>query len=303
MSKFPGTIQTMPEAEYHARPELSNSMLWTFRQSPAKMIWDRSNSASTSAQVFGSAAHAKILENKDFLVAEQCSAILKNGKRCSKMGSLYLPSEITNGMLGDTGSWYCKTSGHAADDAYEPVDVISEGDRDMIAAMQERFIAHPAASILLVGANVIEASIFFPYEGVDCRSRIDILNAAKNYAADYKTTRSLEDWGVEYCGRMRDEVVSRLMYNYGYYRQAAFYLAGLAACGIFLDNFIFIVQEKTPPYDLAVLRISGPALSLARQELEQDVLDYRTCLEADEWPGAGPDHIIDVDLPPYAYTT
>jgi len=93
--------------------------------------------------------------------------------------------------------------------------------------------------------------------------------------ADYKSCRSASP---EHLRKVIDE--------YGYNCQAAWYLDGVEALNLAdAAAFVFVCQEKEPPYLVTVAEPDGLSMHLAR-ELNRRAIDlYARCVAEDHWPG------------------
>jgi hypothetical protein len=108
-------------------------------------------------------------------------------------------------------------------------------------------------------------------------------------AIDYKTTVSAEPGAIR-----------RTVHKFGYHQQAAFYGAGLAALGFGDLPFLFVFQEKVPPYLVTVTQLDEAALALGAELNRRAINLYARCLADDVWPGYASDVVV-TSLPPYAY--
>lgn len=92
--------------------------------------------------------------------------------------------------------------------------------------------------------------------------------------ADYKTAPSAEA-----------EEFGRAAMNYGYHQQADWYLSGLDALGLAVDpQFVFVVQEKDPPYVVQVHQLTASAMRIA-QGLNRDAVNrYVEARAVGRWP-------------------
>jgi len=89
--------------------------------------------------------------------------------------------------------------------------------------------------------------------------------------------------------------------NFSYYQQADWYLDGVRALSLSADPaFVFIFQEKTPPYLITPVQLDADALTAGREVNREAINLYRACTERGEWPGytAG---IEVISLPPWAF--
>ena len=62
-------------------------------------------------------------------------------------------------------------------------------------------------------------------------------------------------------------------------------MTGVAACGVFVEQFVFIAVEKKPPYAVATYIVNDEDLITAHEENEWLAAKYGECLKADKWPG------------------
>lgn len=128
--------------------------------------------------------------------------------------------------------------------------------------------------------------------GVWCRARLDWLPnprpGHRMIVPDYKTCRTADP-----------DSLPRVMHNYGYHQQAAFYLDGVRALGI--DDaplFVFVFQEKDPPYLVTVAQPDMPSLRIGGRLNRQARRLYRECTTSGRWPGYSDDVEL-IPLPPY----
>lgn len=149
--------------------------------------------------------------------------------------------------------------------------------QEMAAAIRR----HPVASVLLApGSGRPEQSMFWVDErtGVTCRSRPDWLPHAipgrRLIVPDYKS-----------CHAADIESLSKAVYNFGYHQQAPWYIEGIQALNIAQDvAFVFVTQEKTPPYLITVFELDEMAMQIGR-DLNRDALDaYQECTATGVWP-------------------
>ena len=160
-------------------------------------------------------------------------------------------------------------------------------DWDRVHTMAERVYAHPEAAALLNGV-VPEVSAFRRHEsGMWLRSRFDAVG--NDRIIDYKSTRSAAP-----------EAFRRDAANLGYHVQAAFYSAMSHALDGLPDNpdFVFIAQEKEPPYLVSVIELSPAFLAIGTAAYEHAIALYQRCQETGEWPGY-PNQTTVLDPPPW----
>ncbi len=66
--------------------------------------------------------------------------------------------------------------------------------------------------------------------------------------------------------------------------------------------FVFVMQEKEPPYVVTVCQLSYGALELGRQRNERALNIYRRCRQTGVWPGYS-DDIEEIPLPAWVERT
>ena len=155
-------------------------------------------------------------------------------------------------------------------------------EHDQVQAMAAAIREHPIAGPLFNPEHgTPEVSLFWrdTPTGVMCRARIDWLphqRPGRTIIVDYKTCRTGDLDGL-----------SRAVHDHGYHFQAAWYLAGAQALGLAGDDavFIFIAQEKEPPYLVTPFELDSTALRIAAAKTRQALQIYTHCTETDRWPG------------------
>lgn len=152
--------------------------------------------------------------------------------------------------------------------------------QQMHAALQ----AHPLASRLLTGGRA-EVPIRWvdPTFGVPCRALIDYVTPPGGQGfppilVDYKTCESaaLDD-------------LARSVVRYGYHVQDWWYTDGAVAAGLAEPDrppaFLFIAQEKTPPYLVRVFDLDDELVTRGRARAMAARERFRDCTAAGVWPG------------------
>lgn len=173
---------------------------------------------------------------------------------------------------------------------------LKRADYEAVHGMAAALRAHPYAAALFDPASgQPERSLFWVdgETGVWLRCRLDWLpapSAGRVIVPDYKT-----------CEHADTESLRRDVYSYGYYRQGPWYLNGLVALDLAGDDaaFVFVCQEKTPPYLVNVVELDAAAMAAGRARNRQAREVYRDCVAADVWPGYS-DDIELISLPRWA---
>jgi PDDEXK-like domain of unknown function (DUF3799) len=163
----------------------------------------------------------------------------------------------------------------------------------MAAVVQQHEHAGP---LFAQGAGVAEQSGFWidSDTGQWCRFRADWIKhrqpGRRLVAADYKTCRSAAPADL-----------TRDVWNYGYYVQAPWYLNGVRALGLDDDPvFVFVAQEKTPPYLVHTFQLDPAALRAGAAACRKALRIYAECRRTGVWPGYPTDEITTISLPPWA---
>lgn len=256
----------MPEKEYRDYDAVSNSELGLLAKSPAHLeakIWK-----DTDDLGFGIAYHMVIWEQlrflKTYMVAPKIDRRTKDGK--AKYADLIAKVEAEGKIL------------------------ITQENMDCLQAMKKSMQRHTVASGLLIGGKS-EASVFWQDEetGVQCKCRLDYIKDRLRAVTDLKTARDASLWGFQ-----------KAIGNYNYHRQAGFYLEGLSrATGEIWNTWVWVAQEKEPPYGVAVYMLEPDDIQRGWQEAKELLRVYKDCKEKDLWPDY-PDRVQTISLPKWA---
>lgn len=257
----PGVYE-MPAETYHADPvpegSLSQSGAKTLLRAPALFAYEREHGrAPTKAMDFGQAAHARLLGTGPEIV------------------------------VVDADDWKTKAAQDTRKGAHADGAVaMLAREVEQLDAMVRKLREHPvAAALLQPESGTPEQSLFWrdAPTGVWRRARLDWLPHARPdgrlFVADYKSARSAEKSDLE-----------KAIDNYGYHQQADWYLDGIRALGLAADPvFLFVFQEKTPPYLVNVVQPDAMALRIGRHLNRQAIDLYAECVRTGRWPGYSDD--------------
>lgn len=187
--------------------------------------------------------------------------------------------------------WKTKAAQQAREDAYAAgkVPLLSAGV-EMVRGMGAAVRAHPEASRLLSGGRA-ELSVYAtdPQTWVMLRARPDYL--AGNIVCDYKTTTDASP-----------EAFAASAAKFRYDLQDAFYRYVLGLVDVEVDRFVFIAQEKKPPYLLSLHEFDAEDIYLADLQCRKAIDIYAACSSTGEWPGYGTG-INTMRLPQWARNT
>lgn len=249
----PGIYRGVAETDYHAWPAASASRLNRLYRSALHLRHEmRAPPESTPAQVLGSALHTAVLEPerfRDLYVAEP--KIDKRTKAGKEAYAAFITEHVAKRHLKE----------------YEMAEV---------EAMREAVLAHPDARALLESPAEPEQSVVWRDEatGVECKARIDQPAPQRGTLVDLKTTRDASPEGF-----------GRSLWNYGYFRQAAFYRAAMAAHGKDFERFTFVCVEKGAPYAVGVYTVEEEVLHAGAMQITDLLERWAECHATDTWPG------------------
>lgn len=258
-----GLIYNLDERLYHGHQgSLSHSGAKLILQAPAKFLYRQTHPEHKDVFDFGSAAHKLALGEGPMIV------------------------EI------EADSWRTKAAGEQRDAARAAgkIPLLSK-DLRKVEDMADVLTKHRRAVDLLTGGRS-EVSAFAVDEptGVLRRARIDHLH--DDLAVDYKSTVCCDP-----------QVFARsAVAQFGYHSQAAWYLDLLRDLDLPIRGFLFVAQEKEPPYLVECMEIALPAVEIGRERNRRALQMFRDCTASGLWPGYNSDDTITpIDVPTWAY--
>lgn len=259
-------IRDLDIETYHSLKEfVSSSGIKELAKSPAHYVASMGTTARrTAAFEFGDAAHCYILQPSEF------------ERRFTSM-----PSTIKVKRGKEYEAFQAANAGKT---------LLASDDIEALVGMADAYKNHKAASALVRVANgIAEMSCFFiePSTGLKCRIRPDYLPGGA-IIVDYKTTENASASEFQ-----------RSCVKYGYDIQAGFYTLGMELLTGVPHKFVFIAQEKKPPYEIAVYEASSDFIERGRAKAVSLLETLKTCMETGIYPGY-PDEIQTLDLPSWA---
>ncbi len=237
---------------------VNKSTLWEMRRSPLHywhLIHDTPRK-DTPAMAFGRAVHAAILTPTAY---KRNYAVMPDIDRRTKAGK-----EAYEIFLSES----------------EGKEILSADDAKTIKQMVAAFRKNKNAVELLKSTRR-ERCLFWKdtESGIDCKGRLDAIS--KDCIIDYKTTTDADT-----------EAFRREAIRYGYDLQAAMYMEAARANGYSPNGFIFIAQEKNPPYLINILSAGDAFIDRGMWIMRDLLAKYKTCVETDTWPGYGVNELI-----------
>jgi hypothetical protein len=271
-----GAHRDVPNDVYRSWEAASCSTLQTiFNRSPKHARHaELTPKTPTPALLEGTAIHTMILEpqrfSEHYAIAQQCTATKKSGDRCGNAAVCLVE-----------GEWVCGVHAKGKRTEQGGKELVPQPDYDRWRAIADAVASHPTAGRLVKAIEDVELSLLWADKSTacPCKARIDGVAPKLGTLVDIKTT---EDAGHDF---------AKSVHRFGYYRQAAWYLAGAAAVGIEAEAFAFVAVEKQLPHDVAVYQCPDELLQLGWAEMEAVIDQYQACLAGDVWPGHADDPI------------
>lgn len=165
---------------------------------------------------------------------------------------------------------------------------------ETVRAMAKVIREHPVAGVLFdpERGGLPEQSGFWrdPETDVWCRARFDWLPEPdpdrRFIVPDYKTSTTADP------NAWRKKAA-----DFGYHVQDWWYCDAVRQLGIHEHpSFVFVVQEKEPPYLLSVVQLDADAVAVGRDQAMRARALYADCVRDDHWPGYSED-VEQVALP------
>lgn len=253
----PGYYTNIPNADYHAGPGISKSILDLAHKAPALVEWNRRaprDEQAVGATDLGDAFHALLLEperfHSDFIVAPAVDRRTKAGKE-----------EYAEFL-----------------DAARGRKVLDADDARKLGLMRESALAHPFARRLLEAEGDVEASIYWtdPDTGLLCRCRPDKRVTAHRILLDVKTCADVARFATS-------------VEEYRYHVQDAFYSEGEARCfGEPPAAFLFLVVSTSLDagrYPTRLFALTPSEREAGRTAWRKDLDTIAECERTGIWPG------------------
>lgn len=246
-------LQKMLPAEYHARKEISASMIKKCNP-PARLKWALDHpSDPTEAMLLGTAVDSIVFTGSHDLPVkpEGMSFATIEGKAWKKENAAKLKSLLTADQ-NDT-AYKCRDAIHKNRDACE---ILESGDTGLACIVRDESLQ------------------------ADCRCLYDWVPTHGDFIADLKTVRE---------GGSGPREFAREIMNRGYHLQAAWYLR---LWNLFHSDqtnhrfrFVFVVVETEAPFLTAIHELAPEFIQSAEAECLRRAEMIRDCMESGIWPG------------------
>ena len=262
-----GVVEDLPDRVYHSDVEtLSSTGARKILRSPARFKWDLDHPSPYKRQFeIGHAAH---------------TMVLSAGAAIERI---------------DADSYRTKDARHLREEALaEGKTPLLPREYDQVTDMYQACLDHPVVGKLIERDDLVrEASMFWldGATGAACRARPDLATADWSLLIDYKTTVDASPVGF-----------AKSLGNFWYHCQQSWYQDAVKHFTGRDPAFVFIAQEKTPPYLVGVYVVDQTAIELADAMNRKARFTWKACTETGNWPGYTPEPTV-VPLPYWSEKT
>lgn len=192
----------------------------------------------------------------------------------------------------DADSWRTKDAKEVRDAALQAGNTpLLAKEYAQVRAMADAILEHPVAGELFTrNDTVMEQSLYWTDEqtGVACRARPDLAVNDWSLIVDYKTTVSADP-----------REFAKSIAKYGYHQQQAWYCEAVETLTGIRPEFVFVCQEKTPPYEVSLIQLDADAVRIGGRLNEDARTIYAACMDSGVWPSYPPSVQV-VGLPAWA---
>ncbi len=260
----PGMHDNVPADVYHATAAVSSTGILDLLDSPSTFAWwatQPGGRPSTQAMEIGTAAHAYVLEPKEF---ERRYYLTEPG--------------FTRGRKGDKeGAEQMEAAGRRQ---------LKRADFDLVRRIADAVYAcHPAREILDAEGAAERSAAWIDAGGVPCRARFDLDRViSMGLIADFKTASDPhpDEWCQQ--AEIRGKAVQAAWYPRGYLAASSLAGPGQEA----EPDFVWIVAPRSEPVTADRVWVGRPSkrwLAAARDDVERALDLWRACAAAGKWPG------------------
>lgn len=146
---------------------------------------------------------------------------------------------------------------------------------------------------LCAEGNVIEQAYAYLDEksGIRCKFKPDMWNPGQSWMLDYKTTEDASPWGFR-----------KTIARYHYHISAIHYLVGTKRLfGDVVNKYVFVAQEKSPPYAIGVYVLEKNALVRAAKQRRELLTRIGKCISKNNFPDYTEKGELGISPPDYAF--
>jgi hypothetical protein len=245
------------EFDYRRAEGVNQSSLKKILQSPAHYQAALKNKLiPTPAMEMGTALHCLTLDGKEAFEAQYVKK--PDGiKLTTKEGKEWKASVGRKKVLSVGGK----------DDPWNSVLGMDESLRRLayFDPSQDNYIKHN------------EVSVYWEWEGVECKARLDRVDYENGLVLDLKTTDSIEP-----------EIFTKKVIGLGYDFQAAYYAKAAEVAFGKPFGFVFAAVERKAPFTVDLFEVDEEMMAEGIAKCEAALRLYRKCSESGEWPNREP---------------
>lgn len=220
----------------------------------------------TQAMRFGSVYHKYVLERETFL--DEYFIVPDVDKR-TKAGKEALRA-IEEANPGKTG--------------------ITSAEYEQIQEMRAMLVTDPKTAPYIHDIEEGFAKTEVPFQWIDketgemCKCKADVIidSGYNPTIIDFKTCTSCAD------GEFRKSAK-----KFGYLFQAGFYCSGIDQITMEKHEFMFIAQEKTPPYAPRIIRLDETDVDAGKEQFHALLREYHEARMNDRWDGYEEEYLYD----------
>ena len=122
-----------------------------------------------------------------------------------------------------------------------------------------------------------EVSVYWDWNGVACKARLDRVCVEEGLVLDLKTTDSIEP-----------DLFLKKVISLGYDFQAAYYAKAAEVAFGKPFKFLFVAVERKAPYTVDIFEATPDMMDEAMYKCEQALRQYALCTENNSWPNREP---------------
>jgi hypothetical protein len=247
-----GWVQNISNEDYHSdRSAVSSSALRTIEKSPKAFLAAHNAlyRKETAAFSFGTVFHMALLEPELF-----------------KAQYVIMPKFSGTGSVAARKVWKASQRSDAV--------ILTEEEYQDLQGMIDSVLSHrDAANILRHGEAEMTGLYRDPITGIKCRIRPDFLHFGHMALLDVKTTTDV-----------RESEFQKSIMKYGYHTQLAMYKEGIELItGKDVQYTLFLVCEKSPPYECALYMPDTEMLDKGRMNYQAALTKLHECLTTNVW--------------------
>jgi hypothetical protein len=251
------TCFNQPDFDYRREEGVNQSSLKKILDSPAHYKAAISTRfLPTPAMEMGTALHCLVLDGQDAFDAQYIK----------KPADIKLNTKEGRDWKEAAGRKKVLTVG-GKDDPWGAVNGMAEALRGLswFDPSQQDYIKHN------------EVSIYWDWEQVACKARLDRIHPDESIVIDLKTTDSVDP-----------ELFQKKVVGLGYDFQARFYANAAEEAFGKPFRFIFVAVERKPPFSVGLFEASEEMMAESNAKCISALRTYKACTESGEWPNREP---------------